>query len=109
MKTFLNESIGLDIEDSIVSHVKNFSALYKSFNPEKCLKSLSFHDVNRIFEEWTCRQKKKQKIDYNSLVDNILYLSKTYNVTGNDELAIKEERLIPRKRRKVEEDQKIIY
>jgi hypothetical protein len=30
-------------------------------------------------------------------------------VTGNDELAIKEERLIPRKRRKVEEDPKIIY
>ena len=99
MKSFLNESIGLDIENNIVSHVKNFKVLYRNFNPEKCLKSLSFGDVNRIFEEWTCKQKKKHKIDYNSLVDNILYLSKTYNVGGNDEVT---ERLQPRKKRKVE-------
>ena len=42
-------------------------------------------DVNKIFNDWTCRKKRKTKTDYNGLVDKILYLSKTYNVGGGDD------------------------
>ena len=64
----------------------NFRSLYNKFNPDKSLKSLALCDINKIFNEWTCHQKKKTKTDYNSLVDRILYLSKTYNVGGTDDL-----------------------
>jgi len=53
----------------------------KKFNPEKSLKTLSLNDINKIFNEWTCKQNKRSKMDYNNLVDKILYLSKSYNVT----------------------------
>lgn len=106
IKSFVCQDIDIEIKDEISTHIPNFKALYEKFNPDKSLKTLSLIDINKLFNEWTCRCQKKGKIDYNSLVDKILYLSKTYNVNTGEEP--KEEKLgMPRKRRKVNEEMKI--
>ena len=89
-----------EIDHNLAKQVLNFKHLYtKKFNPEKSLKTLSLPDINKIFSEWTLNTNKRIKQDYNSLVDKILYLSKSYNVTAHDDA--KEEKLsIPRKKRK---------
>ena len=58
----------------------------KKFNPEKSLKTLALSDINKIFNEWTYKTNKRAKVDYNNLVDKILYLSKSYNVTGHEDV-----------------------
>lgn len=86
VKTYVCEQVGPEIDTDIVKQIPNFKHLYgKKFNPEKSLKTLSLGDVNKMFNEWTCRQDKRTKMDYNNLVDKILYLSKSYNVTSHDE------------------------
>lgn len=58
-------------------------------------------DINDIFEKWTSRAQKKAKTDYNNMVDKILELSKTYNVSGPEENPHDRHKLgIPKKRRK---------
>jgi hypothetical protein len=42
-------------------------------------------EVNKIFENWTSRKQVIKKVDYNQMVDNILYLSKTYNVGATED------------------------
>lgn len=47
-------------------------------------------EINKIYESWNPNQSNslvKNKLDYNKIVDKILFLSKTYNVSGGDEAA----------------------
>ena len=86
VKQYVCESISIEIDDEILNHIPDFKAQENNFNPEKSLKALSLSDINRLFSDWNCRHVKKNNTDYNSLVDKILYLSKTYNVGGQEEL-----------------------
>ena len=47
------------------------------------LKDASLEELNETFSKWS-QPVKKVKPDYNKLVNRILELSKTYNVTGNE-------------------------
>lgn len=86
VKEFVGEKLQSSIQLDINSYVQNFKYQYnKKFNPEKSLKTLSLIDINKIFNEWSCKSNKINKIDYNNLVDKILYLSKSYNVNAHEE------------------------
>ena len=100
VKEFVCESIDLSIDDSITTHIPNFKDKYRKFSAEKSLKTLTLSDINKIFDEWTCRAHNRCKTDYNNLVDKILYLSKTYNVGGQEEGRNDDRLGLPKKRRK---------
>lgn len=87
VKEFLNEKMEPEIDQELNKQIPAFKYLYsKKFNPEKSLKTLSLSDINKIFNEWTFRTNKRTKVDYNSLVDKILYLSKSYNVSNHEDI-----------------------
>ncbi len=47
--------------------------------------------VNQIFQKWTAKATKKRRLDYNHLVDKILFLSKTYNINNEEKQLAKKE------------------
>ena len=85
VKQFVCEQLQPEIDSEILQQIPGFKHLYnKKFNPEKSLKTLPLSDINKLFNEWTCRQGKRNRMDFNGLVDKILYLSKSYNVSTHD-------------------------
>jgi hypothetical protein len=96
VKSYLNKDQAPHIDADVLCMIPQFAKIYKSWRPDNLLKDAGLSELNSTFNGWTLPPK-RLKPDYNQYVNKILELSKTYNVTGNEEEGQ------PKKKRKLNE------
>lgn len=84
VKSYLNKDQSPHIDADVLCMIPQFAKIYKSWRPDNLLKDAGLSELNSTFNGWTLPPK-RPKPDYNQYVNKILELSKTYNVTGNEE------------------------